>query len=66
MLKSLFVKTFQQNMSLSQRNLRGGGGGGGGIDRKHNGIQNITHAPTFTSTYIVLCIRDGVCQNLSS
>ena len=26
MLKSLFVKTFQQNMSLSQRNLRGGGG----------------------------------------
>ena len=26
---------------------------------KHNGIQNITDAPTLTSIYIVLYIRDG-------
>ena len=28
-------------------------------------IQNITDAPTFTSIYIDLYIRDGICQNLS-
>ena len=49
--------------------------GGGGIDRlkneqfrstwKHNGIQNVTDAPTFASIYIDLYIRDGMCQNLS-
>ena len=28
-------------------------------------VQNITDAPTFTSIYIDLYIRDGICQNLS-
>ena len=35
------------------------------IKWKHNGIQNITDAPTFTSIYIDLYVRDGICQNLS-
>ena len=55
-------------MSLSQRNLKGVS-----IDLikvklfkpkwKHDGIQNITNAPTLT--YIVYTIRDEICQNLS-
>ena len=58
MLKSLFVKIFQHNTSLSQRNLRGIS-----IDLRLNNLdlsgnttefkfQNITDAPTFTSTSI--------------
>ena len=51
------MKKFQQNMSLSQRNLMGVS-----IDSKQNnsdlsgntGIQNITDAPTLTSICIVL------------
>ena len=67
MLRSSFVKIFQQNMNLNLRNLRGVL-----IDLKlirpkwkHNGIQNTTDAPTFTSIYIVLYIRGEICQNLS-
>ena len=33
--------------------------------RENNEIQSITDAPTFTSIYIDLYIRDGICQNLS-
>ena len=35
------------------------------LDLSGNIIQNITDAPTFTSIYIDLYIRDGICQNLS-
>ena len=71
MLESLFVKIFQQDMSLSQRNLIKGVP----IDLKLNKLElsgNTTEfitlptdEPTLTSIYIVLCIRDGICQNLS-
>ena len=64
-----FVKRFQQNMSLSQRNLRGLSielkNEQFRLKWKHDGIQNITDAPTLTSIYIDLYIRDGICQNLS-
>ena len=69
MLKSLFCEAFSVEYEFNSVKFKGG------IDRlkneqfrpswKHNGIQNITNAPTFTSIYIDLYIRDGICQNLS-
>ena len=70
MLRSLFVKIFQQNMSLNQRNLRGVP-----IDLKLNNLDlsgNTTEFKTlpkrprsYRYNYIVLYIRGGICQNLS-
>ena len=68
MLKSLFCevisveyefnsvkfKGLSINLKMNDLDLRG-----------NNEIQSITDAPTFTSIYIDLYIRDGICQNLS-
>ena len=70
MLRSLFVKIFQQNMSLNQRNLRGVP-----IDLKLNNLDlsgNTTEFKTLSTRprshryiYIALYIRGEICQNLS-
>ena len=70
MLRSLFVKIFQQNMSLNQRNLRGVP-----IDLKLSNLDlsgNTTEFKTLRTcprshryNYIVVYIRGGICQNLS-
>ena len=62
MLKSLFCKVISVEYEFNSVKFKGG------IDRlknelfrptwKHNGIQNITEVPTFTSIYIDLYIGD--------
>ena len=61
------MKTFLWIMSLSQRNLRGGGGVS--IELKLNKLdlsgnttefKTLPDAPTLTSLYNVLYIRDGI------
>ena len=66
MLKSLFCDDVSVEYELKSEKFKGG------IDQlkiklfgskgKHNGIQNIADAPTLTSIYIDLHIRDGICQ----
>ena len=69
MLRSLFVKIFQQNMGLNQRNLRevlidlklkSLDLGGNTTDSKH-----YRRAHVHIDIYIDLYIRDGICPNLS-
>ena len=68
MLKSLFCEVISVEYEFNSVKFKGLS-----IDlkmndldlRENNGIQSITDAPTFTSIYIELYIRDGICQNLS-
>ena len=68
MLKSLFCEVISVEYEFNSVKFKGLS-----IDLKmndldlrgNNGIQSITDAPTFTSIYIDLYIRDGICQNLS-
>ena len=68
MLKSLFCKDISVEYKFKSEKFKGVS-----IDlnlnnlvlsgNSYNGIQKIADAPTLT--YIVLYIRDGICQNLS-
>ena len=68
MLKSLFCEVISVEYEFNSVKFKGLS-----IDlkmtdldlRENNGIQSTTDAPTFTSIYIELYIRDGICQNLS-
>ena len=64
MLKSLFCEVISVEYEFNSVKFKGLS-----IDLKMNdldlrGNNGITDAPTFTSIYIDLYIRDGICQNL--